>query len=82
MDLIWGFTENRYSSKVIFLNNFFVYPFQAIHPNQIETIYQNFRPSDEKIEFAKKIISSMKENELLGKGAFELDGKMIDQPMV
>lgn len=82
MGLIWGFMENRYFPFSLSNIMLFLLIHEAIHPNQIETIYQNFRPSDEKIEFAKNIISSMKENELLGKGAFELDGKMIDQPMV
>ena len=55
---------------------------QAIHPNQIPVIYSAFRPSDEKINFAKKIIEKYDEFVDKGKGAFEVDGKMIDLPMV
>lgn len=55
---------------------------QAIHPNQISLIYEHFCPSQEKIEFAKRIFEGMKEHDKIGKGAFEIDGKMIDMPML
>jgi citrate lyase subunit beta-like protein len=54
---------------------------QAIHPAQIPVIYQHFRPSDEKIEFAKKIITEMAQKQNEQVGAFAIDDKMIDQPM-
>ncbi len=55
---------------------------QAIHPNQVSVIYECFRPPEESIAFAKKIVEANKLNQLDGKGAFEVDGKMIDMPMV
>ena len=55
---------------------------QAIHPKQIETIYKAFRPSDDKIDFARKIVTGFKEHSNQGKGAFEVNGKMIDMPML
>mgnify|MGYP001028191712 CR=1 FL=1 len=55
---------------------------QAIHPNQVSVIYECFRPPEESITFAKKIVEANKLNQLDGKGAFEVDGKMIDMPMV
>ncbi|KYQ91177.1 citrate lyase subunit beta-like protein [Tieghemostelium lacteum] len=55
---------------------------QAIHPNQIDIIRDSFRPSKEKFEFASKIIEQNDIHQALGKGAFEVDGKMIDMPMV
>jgi citrate lyase subunit beta-like protein len=55
---------------------------QAIHPNQIPIIYQMFKPPDELIQLAKKIIEENDKFQREGKGAFEIDGKMIDMPMV
>ncbi|KAI8809204.1 Pyruvate/Phosphoenolpyruvate kinase-like domain-containing protein [Cladochytrium replicatum] len=55
---------------------------QAIHPKQIETIQKLFLPSDKDVDFAERIVAGFKENTGKGVGAFNLDGKMIDMPMV
>ncbi|KAM9967605.1 hypothetical protein ACTFIW_001689 [Dictyostelium discoideum] len=55
---------------------------QAIHPNQIDIINESFRPSLEKFNFATKIVEQNEIHQSQGKGAFEIDGKMIDMPMV
>lgn len=49
-----------------------------IHPSQIEITNTIFSPTKEDIDFAKKVMTlSVKE-----KGAFQLDGKMIDKPII
>ncbi len=50
-----------------------------IHPNQVEIINQVFAPSLEEITEARRII---KKSEGSSKGAFSLDGKMIDLPII
>ncbi|OLY84879.1 Citrate lyase subunit beta-like protein, mitochondrial [Smittium mucronatum] len=55
---------------------------QAIHPSQIETIHEMFCPSSESVDKAVRIIKGFEENASDGVGAFELDGKMIDMPVV
>ncbi|GAM26223.1 hypothetical protein SAMD00019534_093980, partial [Acytostelium subglobosum LB1] len=55
---------------------------QAIHPNQIDIICELYRPSPQKFDFASRIIEQNEVFQAQGKGAFELDGKMIDMPMV
>jgi len=55
---------------------------QAIHPNQIEPIYKAFHPTEEQISFAKKVIEGNEKHQSEGKGAFTIDGKMIDLPVV
>ena len=63
---------------------------QAIHPNQIQPIYECWSPGitpllviDEKtLEFATKIIQQNEEHQSQGFGAWSIDGKMIDMPMV
>ncbi len=51
----------------------------AIHPNHIDIINQVFAPSKDEILAAKRIIKKSEETK---KGAFSLDGKMIDLPIV
>ena len=55
---------------------------QAIHPNQIDPIIAAFSPSAEQIEYARRIVDGFEAHSLQGKGAFSLDNKMIDMPVV
>eukprot|EP01133_Synstelium_polycarpum_P008385 gene8385-9857_t len=55
---------------------------QAIHPNQVDIICDAFRPSPQQFDFASRIVEQNDIFQAEGKGAFELDGKMIDMPMV
>ncbi|MFU8793306.1 MAG: HpcH/HpaI aldolase/citrate lyase family protein [Acholeplasmataceae bacterium] len=54
----------------------------CIHPNQIVYIHDVFNPSEEDIEAALKIIKHKALPENKHKGAFSLDGKMIDKPVI
>lgn len=54
----------------------------AIHPNQVDIIQKTFTPSPSEIKYAQLIMSSFSENELLDIGVFELNGRMIDMPIV
>ncbi|MBE7536459.1 MAG: CoA ester lyase [Anaerolineales bacterium] len=55
---------------------------QIIHPNQVEAAQEAFTPSDEAIEYAKRIAESFESSQKEGKGAYALDGKMIDMPLL
>lgn len=55
---------------------------QAIHPNQIEPIYKFFSPPQESIDFARKIVEGSRHHYQSGVGAWEIEGKMIDAPML
>ena len=54
----------------------------AINPRQIEPIHGVFRPTDEEVEQARKIISVAREAEEKGIGAVAIGGKMIDRPVL
>ena len=54
----------------------------AIHPSQIDTIHEVFRITTEQIIWANRILEQMETSETLGIGAFGLDGKMVDAPIV
>jgi citrate lyase subunit beta / citryl-CoA lyase len=51
----------------------------CIHPNQIEIVNQILSPSEDEIEQALKIVNAATENL---RGAFTLDGQMIDRPII
>jgi citrate lyase subunit beta/citryl-CoA lyase len=52
----------------------------SIHPSQLEIINEVFSPSKKEIEWAKRVLDAVSKN--IGKGAFSLDGKMIDKPII
>ncbi|ORX82894.1 beta subunit of citrate lyase [Basidiobolus meristosporus CBS 931.73] len=55
---------------------------QAVHPKQVETIQRVFLPSHNEIERALKVMKGYVEFKEKGVGAFSLEGKMIDMPVV
>jgi citrate lyase beta subunit len=55
---------------------------QVIHPNQVQVTQEAFTPSDEAIAEAKRIVEAFEAGQREGKGAFALDGKMIDMPLL
>lgn len=54
----------------------------AIHPRQISPIVGVFTPTQAEVETAKRLLSEHDRHQATGKGVFELDGKMVDMPMV
>jgi len=55
---------------------------QIIHPNQVVPVQEAFTPSDEAIEYARRVVASFEASQKEGKGAYALDGKMIDMPLL
>lgn len=54
----------------------------CIHPNQIEIVNRLFRPSKEEILYAQKILLAKEQADKEGLGAFSVDGKMVDKPII
>ena len=50
----------------------------AIHPSQIELANKVFSPPDTEVNKAKKILEELEKAAKEGKGAAQLDGRMID----
>ncbi len=55
---------------------------QIIHPAQVEPVQTAFTPNDEAIAHAKRIVETFEASQKEGKGAYSLDGKMIDMPLL
>ena len=55
---------------------------QIIHPAQVEPVQAAFTPNDEAIAHAKRIVETFEASQKEGKGAYALDGKMIDMPLL
>ena len=55
---------------------------QIIHPNQVSVVQEAYTPSEAAIEHAKRIVASFESSQKEGKGAYALDGKMIDMPLL
>jgi citrate lyase beta subunit len=55
---------------------------QIIHPNQVAPVQEAFTPSAEAIEYAQRVVEAFTSSQKEGRGAFALDGKMIDMPLL
>ena len=55
---------------------------QIIHPAQVGPVQTAFTPNDEVIAHAKRIIETFEASQKEGKGAYALEGKMIDMPLL
>lgn len=54
----------------------------CIHPSQVAIANEVFRPTDEEIAHARKVVEAAREADAKGIGAYVVDGKMIDIPFV
>lgn len=55
---------------------------QVIHPNQIAPVQEAYTPDEAAIAHALQITNEAKSNLSEGRGAFALDGRMIDMPII
>jgi citrate lyase beta subunit len=55
---------------------------QVIHPDQIAPVQAAFTPDEAAIAYAVRVMEAMRQHQEAGVGAFALDGKMIDAPII
>ena len=55
---------------------------QVIHPNQVPVVQEAFTPSVNEIDYAKRVVETFEASQREGIGAYALDGKMIDMPLL
>ncbi len=54
----------------------------AIHPTQVEPINSAFSPTSGELEYAKRVVAAFEAAEAAGEASLQLDGQMIDYPIV
>ena len=54
----------------------------AIHPAQVGPINETFTPEESEIEWATAVLEGAKEAAAADRGVFEVDGEMIDAPLL
>lgn len=54
---------------------------QCIHPLQVETVQRVFSPESDEVEWAVRVAIADAKAAAAGRGAWSLDGKMIDIPV-
>lgn len=55
---------------------------QCIHPSQVDVVQRAFAPSMEELSWAVRLLVAEPKAEKGGRGAWTLDGKMIDAPVI
>lgn len=55
---------------------------QLIHPDQIRPVHEVFTPDEAAIAHAQRVVEAHQQHQATGLGAFALDGKMVDMPVV
>ena len=55
---------------------------QVIHPDQVAAVQEAFTPSAEAIAYAQRVVETFENSQREDKGAYALDGKMIDMPLL
>ncbi|WP_224269311.1 HpcH/HpaI aldolase/citrate lyase family protein [Haloprofundus salinisoli] len=54
----------------------------VIHPSQVPVVNDAFTPSAERIEWAQKVVAAKERADDEARGVFQVDGEMIDGPLV
>jgi citrate lyase subunit beta/citryl-CoA lyase len=54
----------------------------VIHPSQIEILNAEFRPSPDEVQQARKVVAAFEAAAVGNQGAIQVDGKMVDIPVV
>lgn len=55
---------------------------QIIHPDQVGPVQEAFTPDEAAIAQAQRLVQAFRDHQAQGSGAFALDGKMIDRPLI
>jgi citrate lyase subunit beta/citryl-CoA lyase len=53
-----------------------------INPRQIELLHNAYAPTQEEVDYAKRVVAAAQQAERDGLGVISLNGKMIDAPIV
>ena len=54
----------------------------CIHPGQVTIVNEEYTPTEAEVAYARKVIQMDNEAKAAGRGSFQIEGKMIDIPVV
>ena len=54
----------------------------AIHPAQVDVINDAYTPSESELAWARRVLDARERAKREGRGVFEVDGEMIDRPLI
>jgi citrate lyase subunit beta/citryl-CoA lyase len=54
----------------------------CVHPDQLAPVNRAYLPSDEELERARRIVAAFREAEARGEAAVQVDGLMVDYPIM
>ena len=55
---------------------------QVIHPNQVGVVQAAFTPDEASILQAQRLVQTFSDHQGRGSGAFAMDGKLVDRPLI
>lgn len=54
----------------------------CVHPGQVAILNEEYRPAQQEVDHARRVVEADRESAQAGRGSFQIDGKMIDIPVV
>ncbi|AUX08648.1 citrate lyase subunit beta/citryl-CoA lyase [Halalkaliarchaeum desulfuricum] len=54
----------------------------AIHPAQVSVINDAYTPDEKELSWARRVLATRERADREGRGVFEVDGEMIDRPLI
>jgi citrate lyase subunit beta/citryl-CoA lyase len=54
----------------------------CVHPSVVPILNSAFTPSAEELKYARDLVAAAEKAEAEGNGAFQFDGRMVDEPVV
>lgn len=76
------FDDESFQKDVLYAKSLGMKAKSSIHPRHIDFINQSFSPSKEDIEYSFKVMRALEKATKEKKGAFSVDGKMVDKPVI
>jgi citrate lyase subunit beta-like protein len=55
---------------------------QVIHPAQVSPVQEAFTPDEDSIRAAQALLETFKASQAAGRGAYGVDGKLVDMPLI
>jgi len=54
----------------------------CVHPGQVKIVNEEYRPAEDEVAYARRVVEADREATRAGRGSFQIDGRMIDVPVV